>query len=328
MFSLKQKNNKNNDKKDLDTLQKELVSNQIKDLTNQKKKLQKKMRKQYENNTLIFKDVNSFNKDVNLNYPDSIALLNTNNNLDFMTKDFNKLSNNVKKEYNEVSKTVNLSRKNMMDANEIMTLKNRELEHQLDNIEDIENDITTKTRLIELNNQKTIIKNKQIKALTLFFALLLFFVIPYTLYLSKRIKLVTLYLIIFVSILIYLFYLFFYLNLGRVEQAFNNEIGMMTKTGNALSNTIMNTGHMIEQDLKDFIGLNCKCPENKEEKTKKPSSLSSNVLKDGFDYYDGSAPYEKIIPWDKKFNNRIEWQAENSINSKPDNFKKLPKGDY
>jgi hypothetical protein len=312
----------------IDTLQQKLISDQIENVKKQKNELQKKMRKQYENNELIFSDVNSFNKDVNFNHPNNIALLNTNNNLSFMTKDFNKLSNNVKKEYNEVSKTVNLSRKNMMDANEIMTLKNRELEHQLDNIEDIENDITTKTRLIELNNQKTIIKNKEIKALTLFFALLLFFVIPYTLYLSKRIKLITLYLIIFVSILIYLFYLFFYLNLGRFEQAFNSEIDSAKKTGNALEKAIINTGQMIEEDLKDFIGLNCKCPEDKEEKTKKPSSVTSNVLKDGFDYYDGSAPFEKIIPWDEKFNDRIQWQAENSINSKPDNFNKLPKGDY
>jgi hypothetical protein len=312
----------------IDTLQQKLISDQIENVKKQKNELQKKMRKQYENNELIFSDVNSFNKDVNFNHPNNIALLNTNNNLSFMTKDFNKLSNNVKKEYNEVSKTVNLSRKNMMDANEIMTLKNRELEHQLDNIEDIENDITTKTRLIELNNQKTIIKNKEIKALTLFFALLLFFVIPYTLYLSKRIKLVTLYLIIFISILIYLFYLFFYLNLGRFEQAFNSEIDSAKKTGNALEKAIINTGQMIEEDLKDFIGLNCKCPEDKEEKTKKPSSVTGNVLKDGFDYYDGSAPFEKIIPWDEKFNDRIQWQAENSINSKPDNFNKLPKGDY
>lgn len=327
MFGSKQvKQNKN--KKDLNMLQKELVSKQINNLTKEKKELQKKMRKQYENNELIFRDVNSFNTDVNFNNSNNAVLLNTNNNLDFMTNDFNRLSNNVKKEYNEVSKTVNLSRKNMMDANEIMTLKNRELEHQLDNIEDIENDITTKTRLIELNNQKTIIKNKEIKALTLFFALLLFFVIPYTLYLSKRIKLVTLYLIIFVSILIYLFYLFFYLNLGRVEQAFNNEIDAMKKTGKILDSAIINTGQMIEEDLKDFIGLNCECPKDKNKKTKKPSSVSSTVLKDGFDYYDGSAPYEKIIPWDEKFNERIEWQAENSVNSKPDNFKKLPKGDY
>ena len=72
MFSL---NNKNNDKKDLDTLQKDVVSKQIKDLTNQKKELQKKMRKQYENNTLIFKDVNSFNKDVNFNHPSNIAFI-------------------------------------------------------------------------------------------------------------------------------------------------------------------------------------------------------------------------------------------------------------
>ena len=50
---------------------------------------------------------------------------------------------------------------------------------------------------------------------------------------------------------------------------------------------------MIEQDLKDFIGLNCKCPENKKEKTKKPSSLSSNVLKDGFDYYDWECSLRK-----------------------------------
>ena len=275
----------------------EQLNKQIKMLDKEKTKIQKQMRKQYENNELVFQDINSSNKNVNFNYPENAVLLNTNNNLAFMTKDFNKLSNNVKKEYNEVAKTVNLSRKNMMDANEIMTLKNRELEHQLDDIEEIENDITTKTRLIELNNEQVIKKNKQIKALTLFFALALFFVIPYTMYLARKINLVTLYFIVFISILIYLFYLFFYLNLGRTEQAFNNEIDMVKKTGQVLNQAITQTGEMIEDDIKDFIGLNCNCPKEKEDKTK-PDAIAANKLLDGFQYYDGSAPYEKIIPWD------------------------------
>ena len=64
----------------IDTLQQKLISDQMENLKKQKNELQKKMRKQYENNELIFSDVNSFNKDVNFNHPNNIALLNTNNN--------------------------------------------------------------------------------------------------------------------------------------------------------------------------------------------------------------------------------------------------------
>lgn len=140
-----------------------------------------------------------------------------------------------------------------------LSLQNNNLNNQSNVLDNLNNHISTRERLIRINNQEYNRKIKNIYALNYFFIWLLLSILFITSYLSGQMSLQMLFILLIITLSIYSLYLAWFYDLFKsktITKQMNTDV-------NELRDKIYEEGRKLEDDYSKFINGNCNCPLNK-----------------------------------------------------------------
>lgn len=210
---------------------------------------------------------------------------------------------NLGNEYNIKNNIYNNQRKLLNKYDYYINIHNKKLNEQLNDLENIQNNITTKDSLIKGNQQSYIKKEKTFHTLKVFIGVSSTLVFIILLYLSNKISLASLLLWMIIIIIMYGIYVAYVFNLFYLKSVTNFSAHELK----ALKDDLYEEGREIEDRINEYLNGNCDCPNNNG--NKKNGNYFQNIKSphkhflphsatpnDGFFYYDGSAPQERIIP--------------------------------
>jgi len=200
------------------------------------------------------------------------------------------------------------------DYNKFIASKVGILDKQLNQFRDIESDISTRDRLVQINQDYYEKQQKTVSALIASFIVFLVLTRCITFYMGGTITFVTFSLIVFITLILYLVFLIYYLNLLGTQ----NVAVAVIQDVEILARDVKNGVYIVRQDVEKGLFGAKHCPScdkpggggNGDRKHNISDILDSgsgnNVVrnKNSFIYYDGSQPPQSIIPWDQPNNRR------------------------
>ena len=185
----------------------------------------------------------------------------------------------------------------------LLELQNKNLNQQLDELQDIESQVATKSSLIRKNQRAYRLKSMKIHLLLVFFTVMAFLVFPLIAFLSGYLGFMTFIGIVTVVLVLYFIYTFYQLDTLNIKTFAKPAINELEEVGDA----IYNEGKRLEKEWVNFISEECECPEEEEdeEADEETSAIPLSVPHDipdnqGKYYYDGSAPQQRIVPGARK----------------------------
>jgi len=211
----------------------------------------------------------------------------------------NEIIKNLSSNYNKKAEIYNTQSEIINKHQDLVEIGNEKLNKQLNAMSDIANDIATKTRIIELN-EESVKKALLTKRLLIGFIILLpLLVIPILMILFG---IVTSYIgggIIFAMIFGYIIYMVIMINKHKVKQFLKPTMKQISKYEKAVSKYYEKEKDELSKELSEFVYGECDCPpEEAEEGDHKRYDKGDYMLKANgpFYYYDGSAPPQQIAP--------------------------------
>ena len=190
--------------------------------------------------------------------------------------------------------------KNSFTSNEIFDKKINKNVNKLDNIA---NEIMVKDRLIEFNKQKLKDNDLIVKLLKGFFATFVFLTIPFVLYFTNAISLRVLVILVALYFIGYFIYMGVMIRKNKLKKFFKPMFKEMSEYEKAARSYVKKEANRISKELSDFAYGQCNCPVSEEDRPELPDSevpiseadyeMSNN---DGYYYFDGTAPPQKIMP--------------------------------
>ena len=238
---------------------------------------------------------NNMNDDWQTLYSDNIK----SNQLSNISTNLNQISDNMSKDFNKKTQVYNQQVDILNRSQKIVDDKNNIINNQLDSLQDIQNNIANKERLIELNNSNSNKDTRSVKLLGGAFIMFLFLVIPLVLFFSKVITLNLSLLCILLIIIAYIIYAVIISNKHKVltfTKPLKKELNTNEK---AISKFYKND---IRGKIAEYAYGDCTCPEEEEEGDGPDPNVPTGTVKfvlnknDGFWYYDGSAPPQQLVP--------------------------------
>lgn len=204
---------------------------------------------------------------------------------------------NLTKEYNRENDIYNNQQKVLNKYDFYLSLQNKKLNQQLNELRDIENIVATRDSLVRGNIHAFKEKQNKIHAIKVFFSMLLFFTITLVSYLGGKITLWTFMGSMISLIIVYMIYLIWYFNLFYTKSITK----VMKKDVGKIGQDIYEEGRKMENNLNQFINGQCDCPlKNGDPKGQKlPHKRFSNPNipnNNGFFYYDNTSPVQRIYP--------------------------------
>jgi len=198
------------------------------------------------------------------------------------------------------------------DYNKYISRKVNTLDRQLHQFRRIEGDISTKDRLVEINQAYYEKQQKIVSTLMVAFLLFLTLIRSVTYYMSNTISLTTFSLIIFSVLILFLLYLIYYLDILGVSTFASAAI----QDFEILARDVKNGVYIVRQEVESGIFGKKYCPSCAKPHHKGGSGSITDILDNGsgggsgggggvvhnensFVYYDGTEPPQSIIPWDK-----------------------------
>lgn len=210
-------------------------------------------------------------------------------------KKLNSKLGTLSEEYNDRIDILHTNNNTLDTAQKYMNLKNKKLRNQLKQIYDMEDNIRTKQKLVNINtdhfrNQKIIISC--LKASLILLPVVALFILAY---LYGRISLPVMMGIVVTIVILYGIYVWYKITEAR-KPAWQRD--SIKKDFVKVGNTIYHEGRKLE---KEFIDENCDCPpRHKKDKPDhmKPGPGSNDPLNNGppLLYNDGSSPTQVIYP--------------------------------
>ena len=197
------------------------------------------------------------------------------------------------------------------DINRVTDLQGDELDLNLGTFRGIESDISTRSRLVELNQDAYLRKEKNITALKTFFILALIDILLLASWRTSRINGFTFTWSILGGLITYSIYLIWYLNIFGVKSFSEAAI----QDFEILADDVKNGVKIVRGDIARGIfgqlpDANCPtCPSNGKSVQIIPSNggnKEDEIIKNdnAFWYYDGSLVPEKIVPMDSSMIDR------------------------
>jgi len=215
---------------------------------------------------------------------------------DYTTTDIkdnlNSIIKNLTVNYNRKAQIYNATTDTIKQHDDILNNKNKKLNDQIDTMSKIQNDITLKSRIIELNNEAD---QKQLfikRVMQGFFVLLpLIILILIFMYYGAISPIIS---IVLIGLLVvgYIVYIVIINNMLKIKQFIKPLMGTLNQYENVAK-------QLYNNDSLDPIENECSNEENtSEENIPKNSKINnSKLIANGpFFYYDGSAPPEQIYP--------------------------------
>jgi len=222
---------------------------------------------------------------------------------------------------NSLNARDNLMKESILKQDLLIKFQNDDLSHQLSMLENIESNISNKSRIIDQSNQN--IKNNDtsiyVLSISIIFALLYTaLVVAFGIKKIDHKKLVTG--LIIVTVIYGLFLIYSY-NILYLKTAFNYlEFTKKEKIANKLKewndNQTSSTSEALYGNESDWIAENCNCPADSGlTSTEWDSANNFTDITKGFFYYDGTAPQQLLIPnpvntgigMDPKYTSKIDW---------------------
>ena len=238
--------------------------------------------------------------------------------------------------YENLHEHLNNPKKIYNSTNKLLDLKRANIEHKRTQLNNINDKLITRNRLINYTNDAIEEKTKKINILKKVYILFIIFLIIIVLYYTHLLDLSKSYMLAFFSIIIYFIYIIWSLNTLNIKNTSSPELEKIRAIVSAVGDKVYNEGVKLENEYKLYINQNCKSSNKKYDKDKDKDKEQNPdpgkadfdyenkvVLNDGSYYYDGTAPKERINPNidEKRF--AIEWEVNRNYGQMADN--NLPK---
>ena len=249
----------------------------------------------------LYGDLTNYKTTMNNNWQTEYSDNVKNNQLNNIVSNLNSISTNLAKDYNKKTKIYNQQVDIINRNQKLVDEKNEIINNQLDSLQDLQNNISNKERLIELNKANYTKDNRSIKLLGGAFIMFFALVIPIFLLITKTISLNLGLLLILAIIIAYVIYAIIISNKMKVLKFTKPLRKDISKYEKAISKFYKND---IRDKIANYAYGDCVCPEEEEENPNPnpgpdvPPGTVKFVLNqnDGFWYYDGSAPPQQIYP--------------------------------
>ena len=252
------------------------------------------------------KDLSStINKLKSATDPDWQQKYRTDQERDALNQVANKLNSQIHTladEYDGVTANVNVNALTLNKASDFITQQNTNLQQQLNQLDKLQNNISTKSQLIMINKEHEKKQGVVIRGLLGFFVMLPIVGGINLAYMMGRLDYKKAMMINLVLFALFGIYMYFVVKSTRKPAWKPTEVQQIEGGLANVGRTIYDTGRRLE---KKFIDENCDCPPKKH-KSKYPkmkencSGLQCDDTpvqnKTGFYYQDGSAPNQRIAP--------------------------------
>lgn len=232
-----------------------------------------------------------------------------------IVSNLNEQVKNVANEYNIQNDLYNDKQKILNKYDFYISLQNEKLQTQLDKLQKIEDTVSTKTSLVRHNQNSYNEKLKTISSLHAFFifgGLIMFCLIAF---LGGKISLPVFMSISVISIMLYIIY-YFYINDIFFFKSIPQDIHFKTKE---IGKGVVSEADQLRYDINKSLNKHCDCPDEAPNRDEGDEPLGPSGEKarlqptnQGFHYYDGSAPPQRIMPETKssgKNGYRIDWNV-------------------
>lgn len=212
-------------------------------------------------------------------------------------KSQNSFLNDSTLDLNSKNQENNVNNEILVKQDQLMKIKNDELNHQLDKLKDMENNIINKDRIIEQTDKHIEKNDKNIFILYISLALSIIIFLSIILYAFGQVNDRILNIIIITIILIFLIILLYTYNIFHFASIVNfidNRRNLRLQ--DSISNFERKFG--LQQRLygnkQDYVDENCDCPETEDVFTDE-ENIGVDI-KPGYFYYDKNAPKQVLVP--------------------------------
>jgi len=219
------------------------------------------------------------------------------------------------------------------DINKYQGYQKDYLERQLGTFMDIESNVSTRDRIVQINQEAYKKKNFRVHALIMFFVLVMLLIFPIVGFMSNMVSGSTLSMIMMAVISLYLIYIIWSLNILSVKK-FGKAV---VHDFDILAQDIKNGVYIIRGDISNKVfgkthQVPCpECPSKGGDGGEDIRNITHHDAGEGgiihnensFWYYDGTSPPERIIPPTKNGEKGIVWNAGPDMGSR-DNGRYTP----
>lgn len=212
-------------------------------------------------------------------------------------KSQNSFLNDSTLDLNAKNQENNVNNEILVKQDQLIKIKNDELNHQLDKLKDMENNIINKDRIIEQTDKHIEKNDKNIFILYISLALSIIIFLSIILYAFGQVNDRILNIIIITIILIFLIILLYTYNIFHFASIVNfidNRRNLRLQ--DSISNFERKFG--LQQRLygnkQDYVDENCDCPETEDVFTDE-ENIGVDI-KPGYFYYDKNAPKQVLVP--------------------------------
>jgi hypothetical protein len=198
---------------------------------------------------------------------------------------------NAKNQENNVNNEI------LVKQDQLMKIKNDELNHQLDKLKDMENNIINKDRIIEQTDKHIEKNDKNIFILYISLALSIIIFLSIILYAFGQVNDRILNVIIIAIILIFLIILLYTYNIFHFASIVNfidNRRNLRLLDSISDFEKKFGLQQRLYGNKQDFIDENCDCPETEDVFTDE-ENIGVDI-KPGYFYYDKNAPKQVLVP--------------------------------
>ena len=257
------------------------------------------------------------------NYEDPIELSEM---LETTAKNLDDSTNITNLNYNTASTVSNIDSQILLKKDQLIKMKNDELNKQINNLQNYESSIINKDRLIENINDNIEKDNSKIRFLYFTIILMVLGIILIMIYSSGFISELIFKILITIGIFIFFVALFYTFNIlyfrtfvNYIDYRRNLRLEESVKDWTNFTKTNLQT--KLYGDKNDWEDENCDCPPSEEVFPEEPNVSVKTTP--GYYYYDGNAPKQLVVNNEIKGGEAVNVSDNPELNPEPKIFDKI-----
>jgi len=219
----------------------------------------------YENQSDVFKRIRRLNEMQNPNWPNNYKSNTYRNANEVIQKNLNQIMKNLSKNYNKTASVYN-KQTDIINQHQNMVESNaQKLNKQLEDLDKIRDEITLRTRLIELNEEMAEKKDRNKKMMMGFFVILPILLIP-VLMMSFNMMSQQIGMILLITIIIaYGVYLFIIYRRSAPKDFKPILVGEQDPRKTAVQQFYEDQKNKLKKEMNDYVNKECACPEEEDD---------------------------------------------------------------
>ena len=210
----------------------------------------------------------------------------------------NNLISSLGQEFNVQTETYNVGVNALKNYGLYDENKKNELEKQLNKLDTISDKISTRDRLIQINQEQASVNDKRIAILRKIYIPLIICVIVYTMMTMNGMSNASGFSAMFVVLIAYIIYVVVKFKSFNMSQESSMEVDKIKGLFSDAEQALNNEAIKVQTKIAEYTDKNCDCPKKKKKKKEKVRVGDSDdgvvYVDDGKFYYDGTSPVEKI----------------------------------